>query len=762
MSSGSPGPGVGDDQRLAGALRAADHATSWVERPIRRLAGSARLNPLPHAGTISVFLLGVVVVSGLYITLFFEFGHEASYRSVLAMEDHAIQRVVRALHRYASAVLVVTTLVHAWRIFAAGRFTGRLRRWRWATGVAALVLVWLAGVTGYWLVWDSRAQALNEIVVGLLGSTDFGVGLAIDHLGVVDGRSGSGFLLFMWFAHLVLTAFIGWFVWRHLRRTKQPWLPPPHWMALMGVPLLLVSLAVPIGMLQPADPGARVGEIPIDPFVLFLLPPLLSSVAWPTVAAALIAGGVAAALPRLLRRRDPAVISITDDACTGCELCVADCPYDALHMAERGPEATEHRDRLVAVVDEDRCVGCGVCLGSCAFGAIDLPGTEAPARLEVEGRPLVIACDRHVDQLEGEVGDAVVHTVGCAGALAPDAFGSFTAQGATDIALIGCAPSDCRFGIGNTLAAERLGGERRPHPPSRYARRVTQDWVAGDRVAGAVIDPGTHPSLDTTRPPARRESLVGVGLIALATATGVAFATRAPFGGPADELAIRVVADHRDGQVLAIDPDGPPVAAIDEVEIRIDPSSGSPTVATVQGPSDASTWTSVIDLPAEPQAEETAAPSAASLQILVRAVDGDETIVERSVASLAGRRIVVDLTDRPPPPGAEDGRRIFTSRAGGCQVCHSVERGDDGVGPSLFGVASVAASRVEGLDATGYLRQSILLPDQYVVDGWPAGQMLPIYRDRFSADELDAVIEYLLTLEDPDLDGSVEPEGDDG
>ncbi|MEL6981066.1 MAG: hypothetical protein AAFO29_01445, partial [Actinomycetota bacterium] len=126
MTSGSFGPGVGSasgagpdpdggGQRLAGALRAADHATLWVERPIRRLAGSARLNPLPHAGTISVFLLGVVVVSGLYITLFFEFGHEASYRSVASMEDHAIQRMVRALHRYASAVLVVTTVIHGWR-----------------------------------------------------------------------------------------------------------------------------------------------------------------------------------------------------------------------------------------------------------------------------------------------------------------------------------------------------------------------------------------------------------------------------------------------------------------------------------------------------------------------------------------------------------------------------------------------------------------------------------------------------------------------
>ncbi len=772
----------GADHRLPRTLRAVDHATAWAERPIRRLVGSARLNPLPHAGTISLFLLGVVVVSGLYITLFFEFGHEASYRSVAAMEDHVIQRVVRAMHRYASAVLVVTTIVHAWRVFAAGRFTGRLRRWRWATGVAALVLVWLAGVTGYWLVWDQRAQALNEIVIGLSGRTGWGVGLATEHLGVVGGRSGSGFLLFLWFAHLGLTAAIVWFAWRHLRRTKQAWLPPPHWMALMGVPLLLVSLAFPLGMLEPADPGVLTGRVPLDPFVLFLLPPLLSSWRWLTVATAVVALAVVIALPRLLRRRDPEVVTIVDDACTGCELCVADCPYDALRMVDRStgadvdvasgddhvgdPDATGGRradeavvGRLLAVVDPERCVGCGVCLGSCAFAAIDLPGmldAAGPEPLVVAGRPLTIVCDRHLDQLGpagGGADDAVIHPVRCAGALAPTALRAFADRGATDVGLVGCAPADCRYGIGNTLAAERLAGERRPHPPSRYARRVTQDWVAGDRVSGALAHPGEHPELDTVHPPARREALLGVGVVALLTVAGAALATRAPFGQSTDEAAMRIVVDHRPGQVLAATPDADAVGPIERVEVRLT-AAGQERVEVVDGPASGGHWSTIadIDLGAD-GGLPTDDPVRARVNVVVAGDANDErsvAVIDRTYEGLAGRRLVVDLTDRPPAPGVEEGRRIFAGRAGGCDVCHSVERGDDGVGPTLYGVASVAGSRVDGLDAEGYLRQSILLPDQYVVDGWPAGQMLPIYRDRFSADELDAVIAYLLTLEGSD------------
>ena len=69
----------------------------------------------------------------------------------------------------------LTTLVHAWRIFVAGRFRGP-RRWRWTTGVAALVVVWLAGVTGYWLVWDERAQALNEAVNAVVRRHRLGLG----------------------------------------------------------------------------------------------------------------------------------------------------------------------------------------------------------------------------------------------------------------------------------------------------------------------------------------------------------------------------------------------------------------------------------------------------------------------------------------------------------------------------------------------------------------------------------------------------------
>ncbi len=738
-----------DDLRLSSALNTLDHATTWVETPVRRVAGSARLNPLPHAGTMSVFLLGAVVLSGLYITLFFEYGHSASYESVASMEVHAIQRVMRALHRYASAALVVTTVIHAWRIFTAQRFVGRQRRFRWATGVGAVALVWMAGVTGYWLVWDVRAQALNEVVVGFVGGTEAGTRFAIEHLGVLGGRSGSGFLLFMWFLHLGLTAAIGYFVFRHLRRSDLPWLPPRHMMAVMGAALALVSVSVPVGMLPPARPDRLVGEIPVDPFVLFLLPPLLSDLRWIVLGMALVAGITALCLPVLLRRHDPEVVAIDEEACTGCELCVIDCPYQALTMTgltDEPPADERPAHGPLAVVDQQRCVGCGICLGSCAFGAIDLPGYDPTPPLDVAGRPLVIACDRHVDgslPTDGPLAEAdgALHAVGCAGAVAPQTIRLFAEQGATEVRVVGCAPNECRYGVGNTLAAERFAGERRPHPAPKFTRLIAQDWVAGDRVRHVLDTPGSHPLADGRQPPRRRELLVGAGSIAVATVIGVAFATRAPFDSQTDGDAthVRLVLDHRAGQPLQASPDRGPVGRLDGIELAIDDE----VVAVIDRAEPSDAWVGIVDV------SSTKRPDDDSGTISVYGLDGEDRELLQSVPIDTGSpsRHLVDMTDVPPRRTVADGQRIFNSRAGGCHVCHSVEPNDDGVGPSLADVASVAGNRVEGLSAEQYLRQSILLPDQYIVDGWPSGQMLPIYRDALSPEELDAVISYLLTLE---------------
>lgn len=69
------------------------------------------------------------------------------------------------------------------------------------------------------------------------------------------------------------------------------------------------------------------------------------------------------------------------------------------------------------------------------------------------------------------------------------------------------------------------------------------------------------------------------------------------------------------------------------------------------------------------------------------------------------------------------------------------------VGPSLAGIGTVAGDRVPGLSAAEYLRQSILEPDAFIVEGFRSGQMLPIYDEQLSSEEIDSLVEFMLTLE---------------
>lgn len=718
--------------RLRRVLSVLEGASLRAEGLVRRAVRSNRLSPFPYAGTISVFLLAVVVITGIYLTFFFEFGFAASYRSVVKLEANPIQRVVRGIHRYSSAALVVTTLVHGWRIFVMARFSGP-RRWRWVTGVVALLVVWLAGMTGYWLIWDQRAQAITEATASLLQAFGAGTRYVVDVLAGRATDTGWAILFAIWVAHLLLTAVVGWFLWRHLRRTHLRWLPPRPWMWVMGGALLVVSIVVPLGMLGPADPARLVSGMRLDPFVLFLLPPLLSAPPWAVLGlSALLLLGVSL-LPWALGARRTPVVRIIDEACTGCELCVVDCPYEALVMEDR-----EQANNALAVLLEDRCVGCGICLGSCSFGAIELPGASTAVPPDVAGRRIVLACERHV-RLGGVIPDAEIVPVTCTGMIHPQAVGTLVEAGASSVQLVGCPPGDCVYGMGNELAAERLEGRRRPRLPRRWEGAAFEDWVAPTTLRRAVDDPGAHPVAGGSTLPSSRRRLATAGAVVLLSVLLVAFATEAPFRPSTGDAELAVLVHHVPGEeVLGLgEPVGTP--GVDaELVVRVDGATAADRVLT------GAVHAAFLRIPVD------ARPSTVS--VTFEGPTGSAVVFDGTVDPASGDRVFVEVRDVPPGPGVEEGRRIFEQgvrgAATGCRICHSLEPDRVLVGPSLAGVGSRAGSRVPGMTAEEYLRQSILEPDAYVVDGFPAGQMLDIYGDILTDEQVDALVAFLMSLTD--------------
>jgi mono/diheme cytochrome c family protein len=94
-------------------------------------------------------------------------------------------------------------------------------------------------------------------------------------------------------------------------------------------------------------------------------------------------------------------------------------------------------------------------------------------------------------------------------------------------------------------------------------------------------------------------------------------------------------------------------------------------------------------------------------------------------------------------PVAAEGQTLFQQN---CASCHAVSGDTIIVGPSLAGIVSRAATRVEGQSAAEYIQLSILRPGEYVVEGF--SELMPTtFGTTLSGEQLDAIIAYLMTLE---------------
>ncbi len=63
------------------------------------------------------------------------------------------------------------------------------------------------------------------------------------------------------------------------------------------------------------------------------------------------------------------MVAITEADCTGCDLCIPHCPFEALLPLNENPQVRKHKKRPVIVL-ASQCVGCLSCIGSCPTKAL--------------------------------------------------------------------------------------------------------------------------------------------------------------------------------------------------------------------------------------------------------------------------------------------------------------------------------------------------------------------------------------------------------
>jgi quinol-cytochrome oxidoreductase complex cytochrome b subunit/coenzyme F420-reducing hydrogenase delta subunit/NAD-dependent dihydropyrimidine dehydrogenase PreA subunit len=479
---------------------------SYARRVLLRLEGSLNkifgndLNPLYHLGALGFFFFWVVVVSGAYLYAFYRTGIELSYPSVeyLTKEQWYLGGIMRSLHRYAADALVLVMVLHLLREFILGRYRGA--RWfAWITGVLLIWLIYASGINGYWMVWDKLAQYSTVATMEWFDWLPiFGEPMS----GYFVFREGFNdrFFSLLSFSHATIPLFVLFFLWIHIMRISNPLVNPRRRLALgMLLTLLVLALVKPILIQGQADLGIEPRNINIDWFYLFINPLLdvwSAGQVWLFVVGLSLLLAVLPWLPSRFRQIPVAEVNLKD--CSGCRLCVADCPYEAVVMRPRsdGMHFLEE-----AVVVPDRCVSCGICAGACPssnpFRGEDnyISGIEMPslpmsalraamindvAKLEGEVRVIVFGCDNaaNIEKLRSE--SVAVLSLPCIAMLPPSfieyALNKHHVEG---VMITGCRESDCYHRLGVLWTERRLTAEREPRLRSRANRqRIRQFWAA--------------------------------------------------------------------------------------------------------------------------------------------------------------------------------------------------------------------------------------------------------------------------------------------
>jgi NAD-dependent dihydropyrimidine dehydrogenase PreA subunit len=307
-----------------------------VDEGFNRLYGS-RWNPLYQSGAIAVALLLVLLVTGVYLLLFYRVG--SPYASVERIQEQVwLGRWIRSLHRFAADAAVVAIAVHALRMFAQARSWGP-RAMAWMTGVALTGVFLICGWTGYVMVWDVQAQVMAMELARIVDVLPI-LSEPMSRAFVGERPLPSAFFFMNLFLHVALPIGLGLLLWLHVARMARPGLLPPRGL-MWGIFGLLFGASVlwPVALAPEADVFRLPGSAEYDVFYSFWIPVTRAMSPWAAWGALVGVTGLLLAVPlatRPRRERRPAPSVVNERLCTGCEQCVHDCPYLAISMVERG------------------------------------------------------------------------------------------------------------------------------------------------------------------------------------------------------------------------------------------------------------------------------------------------------------------------------------------------------------------------------------------------------------------------------------------
>ena len=525
---------------------------TWLERGLPR-----ELNPLAHLGAAANAMLVLATVSGVLMLIWYSASVQLAWHSLADLAPRSFGGVVRSVHRYSSDLVMLFVLAHALRTLLARKFADA--RWlAWGSGIAVLGLVWFIGWSGYWLVWDVRAQLLALDSIRALDVLPV-FGEPMLRLFTSDRTVPSLLFFVVFFLHMALPLGIAVGLTLHLARmSRSPLLPNWQLSAWLVGAVIVAALVYPATNAAVAHMAVKPARFTMDWWFLWplaLTARLSGGGIWLT---ALFAGVGLTTVPWWLARRRtrPAFqATVNISRCFSCTLCSHDCPFGAITMV---PRTDGKPFPSQAQVDPARCIGCGVCAGACDTQGIGLAWFDAQqvtreleffVRAEVArgtAPALAFVCAQSDGgwELFDHVGWArrlpgyTIRSIPCAGWIEPKLVERLVSKGAAAVLIVGCGSSEAFCKEGNTWLPLRLSGAREPafRPNRADPRKVAH--VNFDVLRPQwLTEAATRLRQQTPAPAAiARSALMSWTISLLATAVALVallFVGDAPFRNPA-------------------------------------------------------------------------------------------------------------------------------------------------------------------------------------------------------------------------------------
>ena len=142
----------------------------FVDQHLRHYYAPKNLNFLYFFGSLAMLCLGIQILSGIWLLMYYEPTVETAFDSVeYLMRDIPFGWLLRYTHAAGASAFFVILYMHVYRALLYGSYR-KPRELLWLLGLFLLILVMAESYTGYILPWGQMSYWAAKVIMNIFGS----------------------------------------------------------------------------------------------------------------------------------------------------------------------------------------------------------------------------------------------------------------------------------------------------------------------------------------------------------------------------------------------------------------------------------------------------------------------------------------------------------------------------------------------------------------------------------------------------------------